>query len=82
MNIKEFMEKFNFTEYKLKDLLDCSRASIYSYKIRDQSPALMRALQLQYLSNQELSINDMLSVKDKEKFERWKTKLEHLQERD
>ena len=71
MELFEYIWKAKTTATEIAKEMDCSPNSLGNIKTRKSSPGLLMALKLQKISEGQITLTDLLSDEDKEKWEKW-----------
>ena len=71
MELFEYIWKSKTSANKLARALDCNANTLGNIKTKKSSPGLLMALKLQKISEGQITLTDLLSDEDKEKWEKW-----------
>lgn len=71
MELFEYIWKSKLSANKLARQLDCNANTLGNIKCGRSSAGLLMALKLEKLSEGQITLADLLSPEDKEKYEKW-----------
>lgn len=71
MDIRQFLFEERRTSRWLSVSIDCTENAILKYKNGTGSPSLLNALKLLKITDGKVTLEELLSDKDKEEYEKW-----------
>ena len=78
MNLGDFIFMTGITQRTLAKLLNCSHITVALIKAGKQSPNLLKTAKLLYLSDNKLTMEELMTESDQEKFQEWKDELRKI----
>jgi len=71
MDLDEYMWRKKIKCKNMSEQTGISAVAIQQYKHRRCTPNLLKALQIQAFTKKDIPLEEMLSIKDKEFFDKW-----------